>query len=181
MQIGKKDIGKKLIKVSELEEGKFTLYEFKPNLIELFYGNEYPYNNGFRQKARFYMEYLENRFIVYYLVDDNNQIVGLCEVHPGGKGRYVMLTDDDLIVGPYVIRDAFRGKGYAIVLLSAVLNVIPKGKSVYDWIQKDNIASRKTTEHVGGKAIYGLKTSGITRKLVLGDLNFGDYLLYKVR
>ena len=60
-----------------------------------------------------------------------------------------------------------------------VLNQFLPSASSYCWISKDNVASLRTAESLGGVAVNGIKINSITRRFKLGNIEYGDYLLYK--
>lgn len=59
------------------------------------------------------------------------------------------------IVGPYFINEKYRGKKLSTFLVNKCINEFEmEYKSAFDFIQKNNIASIKTTETYGFQYIY---------------------------
>ena len=168
-----------MFKISESDDKEHSLYLFRPNMFQLFYRNEYPFERSIKQIVRFMLEFLRAHYKVYYLVDKNMNMCGMCAVQLCGHGRYSFFEKDSYMIGPYAVNKEFRGKGFSTKMLKMVLAELPLDAVLYDWISKDNTASRAATEKMGFVPINGMKLTSVMRRFMLGDIEYGDYLIYK--
>lgn len=180
MRIREEDIGRKLHEVGWKQKG-YQLMAFTPTLGELYYQGTYPFRKTAKQIVRYILEFLQSRYTVYYLIDENREIVGQCTTQKTGHGRYAVLGKEAIMIGPYAIEEKFRGRGLAPLMLAGVLEQFPKGSVFYDWIQKGNAASIATTKKVGGIPVNGMTLSPFLRRFKMGDIEYGDYLLVKIQ
>lgn len=147
-----------------VEEGGYTLWEYRPSLLKPLYGNIDP--PSLIRRIRLMQEYLsKGRYKVYYL-EVGDQLVGYNVFAPGGR-RLKCSTDRDLVDGPSFILPEHRGHGYVTILKKLVLKYCCSGyENVYGWISKNNIASIKACAKAGFDVSYGeLKVVGKMRRL----------------
>lgn len=154
-----------------------TYYEYKPSIIRPFYINMEPIS--LRRRVRLLMAYFVG-FKVYYIAE-GQEYIGYCLVQSGSDRRYTFATNEDIIVGPYFIREDCRGKKMSISLLKYVLDTAETNfKNAYDYIHKDNMPSIKASKAVGFKYMSGAKISKLTRQISLCDSNTGEYLIFRL-
>ncbi|MDD4436540.1 MAG: hypothetical protein PHS04_00685 [Tissierellia bacterium] len=154
-----------------------TYYEYKPSIIKPFYINLEPIS--LRRRVRLLMAYFAG-YTVYYIADEN-EIIGYCLVQSGSDRRYTFATHEDIIVGPYFIREDYRGHKLSISLLNYVLYESGLNfKFAYDYIHKNNTPSIKASQAVGFIYMNNAKISKLTRQISLCDSNAGDYLIFKL-
>ncbi len=127
--------------------GEFKLFEYKPTLMHMF-GKLYPESITVRRIIRFALA-LKCGYEIYYLTD-KDETVAYCTVQSGKSKRFDYSTEKDIIIGPYVVVEEYRGQSIASKLIEEVLK-IRKGTYNYAfaYIKKENIASIKTCEKVG--------------------------------
>lgn len=124
---------------------------------------------------RFFLEYISpGKYRVFYL-EKFGVLVGYCVVTPGGR-RLKCSTEKDLVLGPYYIKASERGKGYSKELIRLVLEH-SIFEAVYDWIEKDNYASRKASEACGFVPVAELDVTRFLRKLVITE--HGKDIVYR--
>lgn len=124
-------------------EGSKSFYSYRPTVLHPLYYHFEPMTLS--RRVRLLLERLgKGSYKVFYLAVDD-ELVGHCVVAPGGR-RLERSTQQDIVLGPYFVDPAFRGKGYAKDLISFSLH---KGglkyRYAYDYIKKDNHASRRAT------------------------------------
>lgn len=130
------------------------------------------------RRVRFVLEYLhKTHYRVYYLVVAG-EAVGYCVVAPGGR-RLKCSTENDIVIGPYYIHPAYRGKGYAKELLRLTLRFCGFDyEYAYDWIAKNNELSIRTTLSCGFEKYMELDITRVMRKLII--TNTGEHSVYRV-
>ena len=150
------------------------LHEYVPTLFSPLYCNFEPMS--LVRRARFLFDYLhKGRYRVYYLKIDND-IVGYCYIAPGGR-RLNCSTNDDIVVGPYYIKEQYRGKGLSEILIKASLENNSYTYSVaYEWVLKKNIPSIKACEACGFIKYGELNVVGKMRRLV--EVSDGKYIIF---
>jgi RimJ/RimL family protein N-acetyltransferase len=154
-----------------------TYYVYKPSITKPFYINME--SLSLRRRIRLLMAYFAG-YEVYY-VAIGKEFIGYCLVQSGSDRRYTFATKEDIIVGPYFIREDYRGKKLSISLLKYVLYTAETNfKNAYDYIHKDNIPSIKASKAVGFKYMSGAKISKLTRQISLCDSNTGEYLIFRL-
>ncbi len=125
------------------------LYSYKPTIFHPLFKEFAPMLEN--RRLRFFRNYFRpGKYSVYYL-EENEELVGMCVVTPGGKGLKLKSTKDDIILGPYYIRPEHRGKGYCKTLLQWVLDIYPGYNYVYAIISNSNIASQRGARAAGLK------------------------------
>lgn len=157
------------------EKNNTKLYVFNPTVRRLFMNNMEPLH--LPRRFRFILE-LHYGYKVYYLEKDK-EIIGYCTVSNGKNPRYQFADENDIIFGPYFIKEEKRGNGYSEELLRIVLFEIGlEYKNAYDYIDKKNIPSIKVTEKIGGKKIGSVRINEVTRRMT-NDKD-GRYGIYRV-
>ncbi|NLD46026.1 MAG: hypothetical protein GX660_02340 [Clostridiaceae bacterium] len=152
-------------------------YEYKPSIIKQFYVDLETIS--LRRRVRLLMAYFAG-YTVYYIAE-GNEYVGYCLVQNGSDRRYTFATSEDIIVGPYFIREDYRGRKLSISLLKYVLYTAEINfKYAYDYIHKDNLPSIKASMAVGFKYMSDAKVSKLTRRISLCDSNTGEYLIFRL-
>lgn len=125
----------------------YEIYKYKPSFFHLF-GDYYPERISVRRIIRFLLA-LPDGYEIYSMVKNGNAL-GYCTIQNGKSPRFDYTSQDDIVVGPYVIMPEFQGKGLAAKLISIVLQQKKNSyNAAYAYIKKDNIASIKTCEKVG--------------------------------
>ncbi len=129
------------------------------------------------RRVRLLLEYFaKGKYKVFYLAKDGVP-VGHCVVAPGGR-RLKSSSREDIVLGPYFVDPAFRGNGYAKLLIGAVLR--DGGLSyryAYDYIKKSNLPSVKATLANGFTLCGELDIEGFFHKLT--EREGGDYDIYR--
>ena len=125
----------------------FKLFKYKPTLLHMF-GGLYPEPVTIRRIIRFGLA-LKCGYEIFYLVD-KDKTVAYCTVQSGRSKRFDYSNERDIIIGPYVVIEEYRGQSIASKLIKEVLK-IKKGTYNYAfaYIKKENVASIKTCEKVG--------------------------------
>lgn len=158
------------------EEAEVTYFEYKPSIFKPFYVNLE--RLSLRRRIRFLLGYFSG-YSVYYMVKDDDYI-GYCVIQNGRDRRYKFATEEDIIVGPYFIREEYRGRKLSIALLKYILNDTGiQFRYAYDYIRRDNEPSIKASEAVGFKYMSDADVSKFLRTINLCDLGKGKYLIYK--
>lgn len=145
---------------------EYGLYEYTPKLLSPLI---VPFENlSLIRRIRFFLEYLRGGYRVYYL-SVGEIIVGYNVVTPGGR-RLKISTHKDIVIGPLYIAPDFRRKGYSTVLMKLTLEYCAYSyENAYDWIEKNNVPSIRTSLSCGFKECAHLNVIGICRKLVLAE------------
>lgn len=130
------------------------------------------------RRIRFLGEYIrKEKYLVYYLYI-SGEPVGYCVVTPGGR-RLKCSTSSDVVIGPYYVDPAKRGKRYGELLIALTLaHCRYPYQYAYDWIEKENIPSIRASERCGFEKIGELNVVGISRKLV--EVEIGDDYIFRV-
>ena len=158
-----------------VEKNNLRLLEYDPTLFHLLYVDFEPMR--FIRRARLITELLRKvRYKVYYL-EACGQLVGHCVVTPGGR-RLKCSTGDDIVLGPYYVKESERGKGYSTKLISMVLEYC-SFKNAYDWVDKKNIASRRASEACGFVPVAELNVKKPFRTLII--VEHGEDIVYQYR
>jgi GNAT superfamily N-acetyltransferase len=92
-------------------------YKYTPSIFRPVYVNLEPLS--LRRRVRLLMAHFAG-YTVYYIAE-GNEYVGYCVVQSGSDKRYIFATKEDIIVGPYFIREDYRGKKLSVSLLKYVL------------------------------------------------------------
>lgn len=157
-------------------EGSLKIMLFKPNIFNLFGGNLRRLD--FRENIRFCLN-LAYGYETYHLFDDSKEI-GYCVVSQGGLKRYPFASKNDIIIGPYFIKEDYRGKKLSVFLVEKCINVLRLDyNSAYDFINKSNVPSIKVTEAMNFKYYSDAKYSKYLRILESVNKGFGDFVIYK--
>ncbi len=157
------------------EEDDYKLLEYTPKFLQPLYVDFEPMSMV--RRIRFLLEYLgKDHYRVFYL-EKYGELLGHCVVAPGGR-RLKCSSVEDIVIGPYYIRETERGKGYSIKLIRLVLENV-QFRYAYDWIEKTNIASRKASEACGFKKIGELNVSPHLRRLVI--TKDGEDVIYRYK
>lgn len=135
----------KLIKIEEYNE--YSIYEYTPSLFHLF-GRFYPERINARRIIRFILA-LKDGYKIYSLVKDD-KAVAYCTIQSGKSPRFDYTTENDIVVGPYVVMPEYQGAGLAAKLIKRIL-LYKAGQYeyAYAYITDSNIASIKTCEKLG--------------------------------
>lgn len=147
------------------EEGVFEMIEYTPSIFKpLLYYFEKMY---LVRRIRFLLEYIHREhYKVYYLLV-NSEFVGHCVVAPGGR-RLSSSTRNDIVIGPYYVKEQYRGKGYSKILIELSLKYCSFSyEYAYDWIEKNNLPSINASLSNNFKKVGELNVVGLRRKLVL--------------
>ena len=158
-----------------MEKNKLRLLEYDPTLFHLLYVDFEPMR--LIRRVRLISEFIRRgRYKVYYLEVGGN-LVGHCVVTPGGR-RLKCSTNDDIVLGPYFVKESERGKGYSNKLISMVLEYC-SFEYAYDWVDKKNIASRKASEACGFVPFAELNVKRPFRSLII--VEHGEDIVYQYR
>lgn len=160
------------------ENGGFSYYKYKPKIFKPFYINLEPIS--FRRRIRFFLAYFSG-YEVYYMAK-GAEYIGYCVIQSGRDKRYSFAGSNDIIVGPYFIREDFRGRKLSVTLLDVVLKRLAmEFNYAYDYIQKTNIPSIKASCRVGFEYMSDATVTKLTRKLILLEKDCGDYCIFRYR
>lgn len=155
------------------EDDGYRLLEYTPTLLIPLHVDFEPMSMV--RRIRFFLEYLgKGHYRVFYL-EKNGELLGHCVVAPGGR-RLKCSSTEDIVIGPYYVKEAERGKGYSVRLIRMVLSNI-EFRYAFDWVEKTNIASCRASEACGFAKIGELNVSKILRTLRIVD--YGDDIIYR--
>lgn len=156
------------------EKNSYEYFKYTPTLLKPFYVNLERLT--FRRRIRLIFAFFVG-YTVYYLAKDG-EYVGYCLVQSGKDRRYKFATEKDIIVGPYYIKEEYRGKKLSIELLNYILKESELYfDKAYDYINKDNIPSIKASKAVGFQYMSDANITKYTRRLKLCQ-NTGQYEIY---
>ncbi len=129
------------------------------------------------RRVRLLLEYFaKGKYRVFYLAKDGVP-VGHCVVAPGNR-RLKTSGKEDIVLGPCYVDPAFRGNGYAKLLIGAALH--DGGLSyryAYDYIKKSNIPSIKATLANGFAPCGELDIEGFFHTMI--ERESGAYNIYR--
>lgn len=127
--------------------GEKRILQFTPTLFSLF-GKLYPEKITIRRIIRFLFA-LPDGYKIYYLTKENKTIA-YCVVQSGKSKRFNFVNNEDIIIGPILVLNEFRGKGVATELIKSVLALENNNyNQAYCYIKKENQASINTFKKVG--------------------------------
>ena len=155
-------------------DGDMALYSYTPTICRPLYVHFE--HMTLSRRVRLLLERLgRNSYVVLYL-EVEGALVGHCVVAPGGR-RLGRSTENDIVLGPYFIDPSHRGKGYAKILVQWTLHKAGLTyKRAYDYIKKNNHASRKATLACGFKQCGDLDIRGFFHNLV--ECPDGEYDIF---
>lgn len=156
------------------KEGNKAFYEYDPTPFALLYCDFE--KMSFPRRIRLLMElFSKGGYKVYYLAVDG-VLVGHC-VAAYGNRRLKRSSEEDIVLGPYFIDPEHRGHGYAKDLVKMVLEKCTmKYRYAYDYINKNNVPSIKTSVFCGFKLCGELDIEGFLHNLV--ERPGGEYNIY---
>jgi RimJ/RimL family protein N-acetyltransferase len=155
-------------------DGEYKLLEFTPTLLKPLYVYFEPMS--IVRRIRFFMEYLgKGHYRVFYL-EKNGELLGHCVVAPGGR-RLNCSSDEDIVIGPYYIKESERGRGYSVRLIRLVLDNA-KFRYAFDWVEKTNTASCRASEACGFVKYGELNVTPYLRRLIIVE-NGGEDNIYR--
>ena len=96
-------------------------------------------------------------------------------VSRGGR-RLKCSSAEDIVLGPYYVKKEHRGKGYSKQMVQMVL-AHNDFRYAFDWVEKDNIASCRTSEACGFEKVGELNVSRWLRRLTMVEQ--GDDHIYR--
>lgn len=133
----------------------------------------------FLKKIRFLVQALRGSVIFYLKKEDN--VLGYVMFEKGAGIRYPDTNENDVIISPYTVNPAQRGKGYGTRILIDVKESLSKyfKGNIYAEVRQNNIASIKAMEKAGYEFQYYAKQKGILKRYVRSDKE-SEYLVYKV-
>lgn len=136
-------------------------------------------NLNFHEKIRF-LEMFFHGYVIYILKKGDKDI-GYCVLARGGSFRYPFASRNDLIIGPYYIDPAERGKKYSIPLINYSLNdsYYKNSKTYYAFVQRNNFASIRILEECKFSIIGEAEYSKILRILKISFNGSNNYLIYR--
>ncbi|TWH79373.1 hypothetical protein [Sedimentibacter saalensis] len=160
------------------EYNGFSFHEYNPTIFRPFYVNLEPIS--MRKRLRFLLAYFAG-YKVYYMAKDD-EYIGYCVVENGRDIRYKFATNKDILVGPYFVKEDYRGRKLSVMLLEVILhNIGLRYNYAWDYIKKTNIPSIKASSKVGLSYFSDATISSITRQLVLLQDNKGDYCIMRYK
>lgn len=161
--------------MGKMEE--FEIFKFTPGVFSLF-GEFYPEPISLRRIIRFAMA-LKCGYEIYYLVD-GKKTVAYCTVQSGRSKRFDYSDEKDIIIGPYVVVEDYRGRAIASRLIKEIL-AMRKGtyKGAFAYIKKENIASIKTCEKIGFKYFSDALVTRIICNVRKTEKKDSSYLIMK--
>lgn len=156
------------------QEGDKAFYSYTPTIFHPLYTHFEPMTIS--RRVRLLLEWLgKNSYKVFYL-EVAGVLVGHCVAAPGGR-RLGRSTERDIVLGPYFVDLAHRGKGYSKDLIQWTLHKAGLTYSrAYDYIKKDNHPSRNATLACGFQHCGELNIQGFFHKLV--ECPGGEYDIF---
>lgn len=156
-------------------EGDKLFYEYDPTPFSLLYCHFEKMT--FPRRIRLLMEYFaKGKYKVFYLAV-NGRLVGHCVVAYGNR-RLKCSSEEDIVLGPYFVDPEYRGSGYAKDIVRMTLNHGGlEYRYAYDYINKTNVPSIKTTLFCGFEKCGELDIEGPLHKLVIKQ--DGEYNIYR--
>lgn len=169
-------MGKNLIKLEDYDS--FEIFKYTPSLFHLF-GKYYPEKITLRRIIRFILA-LPDGYEIYSLVKEN-KAWGYCTIQNGKSPRFNYTSENDIVVGPYVIMPEYQGHGLAAKLIHRVL-LANKGNYdyAYAYIKKDNIASIKTCEKLGFAFYKNAHVTSIKADVKVTEDKNADHIIMRV-
>lgn len=159
------------------QEGEYTLYEYSPSLLKLYYVDFEPM--PLFRRGRLTIEYLHKGHYKVYYLSINGSLVGHCLVAPGGR-RLRCSSDNDIVLGPYFIEESERGKGYSEKLIALTLQYYTgEYRYAFDYIKKSNVPSIRASLKCGFEKVGELNKVGLLHKLTQVEED-GEYEIYRV-
>lgn len=157
------------------KDDNYSIKIFFPSVFKLFGGNLRHIN--LHEAVRFCWALIYG-YRVYHLFA-NEEEIGYCVIQNGGSMRYPFATKQDIIVGPYFIKPSYRCKKLSIFLVNKCIKEFEtQYKVAFDFIQKNNIASIKTTEACDFEYLCDGKYTNL-RVLKPKKKGLGDYVIYR--
>lgn len=122
------------------------------------------------------LEYLSGGYLVFYLKKDG--VFCSSSVTAEGGRRLKCTTKKDIITGPSFTLPEYRRKGFSRLLNEIIVDYYHESHdAIYNYIEKTNTPSIKSTENFGFVPVGRLKIVGAMRKLI--ECSDGDYIIYK--
>src|SRR5690554_5965989 len=98
------------------QTNEIEIYKFRPRFFKLFH------YKLFELTKREYIRYLLAKIRgsrIFYVLEKGNPI-GLCLIEKGG-GRYTFCSKDDIVIVPIYIKEEYRRKGWANMLINTII------------------------------------------------------------
>lgn len=163
-------------KVDELEG--YSIYKYKPSVFKPFYIHLEPLT--LMRRIRFFFVYFTG-YVVYYL-EKNGEMIGYCVVQSGKDKRYKFANKNDILTGPALIKEEYRGISLYPMLLEYILTQSDLNyKNAYSYKQKSNLASIKVSERLGYSFFSDAKVTRFLRRIKLSKKGVGDFIIYKYK
>ena len=157
------------------DDADFSILKYKPSVVKPFYIDMEP--TTLLRRFRFLIDLLYGYSVYYMMVD--GKPVGYCTITSGRNPRFWFADKEDIIVGPYYVDEAQRGKGYATRLVEAVIKECETDwKDAYVLIKNSNAASIKVTQRLGGILQFYVRNTRMKRLVM--DYR-GEYGVYRIR
>ena len=167
-------------KYLKLEEfNNYSIYKFTPDIFNLF-GKYYPEKVNLRRIIRFILA-LNDGYEIYSLVK-NNEAIAYCTIQNGKCRRFDYTTENDIVVGPYVVMPNYRGSGLAKELISRVLKYKRTGYNfAYAYITEGNMASIRTCESLGFKYYKNAYVTKIKADVIATDDKNSGHIIMRLK
>lgn len=162
-----------------IKESNYYISLFKPKINKLFYGSLRIIN--LHETIRLLLAMIHG-YRIYYMFDNYNNEIGYCMVSRGGSFRYPFTNSKDIIVGPYFIKQEYRGNGFSRILVNHCIKDLETDYiNAYDFIQNSNFVSIRTTLSCGFVFLsYGYFTRYL-RRLETTNNNTEKYKIFVYR
>lgn len=138
---------------------------------------EHPwYEKRLLHRVRMMLEHLRGGYIVYYLYA-SEELVGHIVVARGGW-RLRVSTEKDIVLGPIWISPRHRNRGFAARGIHAVLHELGlEYENAYEYIAKDNWASRRTVEKNNYVLLGEARERGLLKHIEMYE--GGEFVVYR--
>lgn len=156
----------------------FVFYKYHPTVFKPFWKNLEPLT--LLKRVRFFVDAIYG-YSVYYMAIDK-EIIGYCTITSGKNKRYFFARKNDILIGPYFVKEEHRGHGYAKLMVRSVITDIHKNwQNGYLYIKRSNASSIAVAKSIGAEFLFYSRNTK-TRKLVKDDRGeFGIYMLTNPR
>lgn len=163
-------------KVQEFEG--FEVYKYTPDIFNLF-GPYYPEKITIRRIIRFLMAFPDG-YEIFSLVE-KDETLGYCVIQSGKCPRFDYSTENDIIVGPYMIMPKHQGKGLAGKLIAHILKMkCGSYRNAFAYIKRDNLASIRTCEKIGFRFFGNVEVTKVKADVKLSEKDATKHVLYRI-
>lgn len=138
----------------------FRVLKYKPTISNPLYKPSKPLT--FSDKVSLFIDYIFG-YTVYY-IKNNNGIIGSCIVRNGKSPRFTFANKRDIIVGPCLIDEEYKGEGFDGKLITIILNNCEKNrKNAFILVDVSNRSCIKTVKRLGARLVCLACKMGLKR------------------